>query len=275
MPELPIVTPGEIITSDHINDIADRTIQRYANVSDLTAKNPTPVKGEAAYLEDSKAFTMFDGTDWGSRFFGDGGAVGAPTFSFEDDSDTGIFRQASGQIGVSTNGIMTGLFTDAPQFRVAQGSEAAPGFAWLSDADTGMWVAGANDLRLVAEGVWRLRVDHALFQVPAVWTDTNAGAPNMVVTSDGRIRQSTSARRFKTNIQPAENFEDVVLVPVTFDAGGESFVGFIADDIAEQVPDAGVYDDTGQIMNYDLRAVVAVLAAKVNELSNRIETLEE
>jgi len=68
MPELPDVAPGEIIASDHINEIAERTIQRYADAADLAAKNPTPLAGELAFLgtgaEGQIETLVYTGSDW-------------------------------------------------------------------------------------------------------------------------------------------------------------------------------------------------------------------
>ena len=61
---------------------------------------------------------------------------------------------------------------------------------------------------------------------------------------------------------------DIELRPVTYhhDGDGTDYIGFIADDLADADPRLGTYDDDGLIMNYDLRGVVAILAAKVNRL---------
>ena len=64
MSELPDVAPGEIIASAHINDIADRTIQRYDNFGDLGVKNPTPVTGELAFTSDNSSVWLFAGGSW-------------------------------------------------------------------------------------------------------------------------------------------------------------------------------------------------------------------
>ena len=64
MSELPAVAPGEVIASGHINDIADRTVQRYASATELAALNPTPVAGELAYIEDTFTTVQWVGTSW-------------------------------------------------------------------------------------------------------------------------------------------------------------------------------------------------------------------
>ena len=67
-----------------------------------------------------------------------------------------------------------------------------------------------------------------------------------------------------------ETISGIELRPVTFthDGDGRDYIGFIADDLADQDPRMGQYGEDGLIENYDLRAVVAVLAAKVARLEN-------
>jgi len=64
MAELPQVAPGEVIASGHINDIAVRSVQRYANAAELDSLNPTPVAGELAYLEDATTTLQWIGVSW-------------------------------------------------------------------------------------------------------------------------------------------------------------------------------------------------------------------
>ena len=97
---------------------------------------------------------------------------------------------------------------------------------------------------------------------------TGSAANTFVNSTTGLLARSTSARRYKSNIQPAAHLADLELTPVTFhhDGDDKDYVGFIADDVSAQLAIAGEYDDDGKIESYDLRAVVAILAAKVNRL---------
>jgi hypothetical protein len=72
------------------------------------------------------------------------GSLSEPSISFENDTDTGFFRSASGQIAYSSNGALhttwgpTLTQTDLPVV-VGSGSAAAPGFAFSTDQTTGMY----------------------------------------------------------------------------------------------------------------------------------------
>lgn len=68
MAELPDVAPGEVIASAHINDVRDRTVQRYVDESVRDAETPSPVSGELAFIETppdvERALQVFDGGVW-------------------------------------------------------------------------------------------------------------------------------------------------------------------------------------------------------------------
>ena len=49
------------------------------------------------------------------------------------------------------------------------------------------------------------------------------------------------------------------------------YFDFIAEDLAEQDSIFGVYDDDGEIENYEKPAVLAILAAKVNRLEAHVK----
>ena len=50
MPEIPSVVPGEPVEADWGNDIRDRSVQKYADLTALEASQPVPQLGEVAWL---------------------------------------------------------------------------------------------------------------------------------------------------------------------------------------------------------------------------------
>jgi len=64
MSELPPVAGGEVITSAFTNQVADRTIQRYASAAARDASIPVPVAAQVAYLLDNQELTIYDGATW-------------------------------------------------------------------------------------------------------------------------------------------------------------------------------------------------------------------
>src|SRR5690606_1267632 len=91
-----------------------------------------------------------------------------------------------------------------------------------------------------------------------------------ISSSSGQMQRSTSARKYKTEITyDPEQLLAVELRPAKFYRPDDDawYYGFIADDLAEEDPLLGTFDpDTGEIENYDQRAVMAVMAAKINRL---------
>ncbi len=139
---------------------------------------------------------------------------------------------------------------------------------------TGLGVYGAQTaiLGFAAGGVEVGIIGQAVFRVPAVNTQTTGTQQNVFVDSSGQMFKSTfntSARKYKSDITPAPELADINLVPVSFhhDLNENDQFGFIADDLAAQDARFGI-DVEGKLDTYDMRAVVAVLAAKVNRLES-------
>lgn len=89
------------------------------------------------------------------------------------------------------------------------------------------------DIVLTTTGKIRLEGDGGTF----IDHDTTADAANAVITTGGRIRRSTSSRRWKRHIREAEFDHRVLLalVPRRFDSttDGRTHVGFIAEEADE------------------------------------------
>jgi hypothetical protein len=281
MPELPIVAPGEIIASQHINDIADRIIQRYTDASDLATKNPTPITGELAYQIDTGQVMVFNGTDW---VLGGGGVSTGELRIVSNNGQGFVVVRGTAELDVFQDGNLISQIhatlgaTDVGTIEFRSLNVPDAGIKIVSDQQVMLGEPGANGTFTVNPANQTATAETFL-QVHNIGT-TGSAANTFLQTIPGdlsRFQLSTSARKYKSDIQYAHHLADVVLEPVTFrhDGDGGDYAGFIADDLADQNTLLGVYDVDGEIENYDLRAVVAVLAAKVNALMDRIETLEE
>ena len=108
--------------------------------------------------------------------------------------------------------------------------------------------------------------------------NTTASAANVFINStSGLLQRSTSSGEYKINRLPLEDASEVIdgLEPISFESTHEEdsnrrFVGFIAEDVAELIPEASV--DEGQ--NYDVRAIVAYLTQEIKNLRTRVAELE-
>lgn len=84
------------------------------------------------------------------------GAVGAPTYSFSGDPDTGVFNTAADQLSLAAGGAEGARVTEGVgvnQFAIAvSGSSVVPDLTSLSDSDTGIRWTGANEIITVNGG---------------------------------------------------------------------------------------------------------------------------
>ncbi len=168
--------------------------------------------------------------------------------------------------------------------RIEDGSinDDQPGLEFKSNPGTGLYHESAfNDIRFMVGGETVAVLNDVVFQLIApvqfnMAPDTTAASPDVVwrlVFGDVlELVRDTSSARYKTNIAPAPDIADLVLNPVRFYHPGDdhNYIGFIAEDVEAQDVDAVTYmddeDGNPRVENYDLRAVVAILAAKVNRL---------
>lgn len=116
--EMPDVVAGEPVASDWGNLIRSRTVQRYADATDRDALVPFPAPGDLAYLDDTAAMQLFDGTNWvgyGPREYGwgfssdpllniDNGGVANPNYGFRGFPGLGWYLAASDVMGAAAGG---------------------------------------------------------------------------------------------------------------------------------------------------------------------------
>ena len=80
------------------------------------------------------------------RYLAVDGNLALPSFAFLDDPDTGIYQLTAGSLGISGNGALIISFTDGSPgsinpkqaFYHIDGTNLAPSYAFLLDANTGM-----------------------------------------------------------------------------------------------------------------------------------------
>lgn len=125
-----------------------------------------------------------------------------------------------------------------------------------------------NQFSIDINGTQEMLLGSSGFYVPNVYNYApGGGTANVIVDSAGRLYRVTSARKYKKAIKDASWLADIKLRPVSYltKETETPYLGFIADELGEQDRRLGVWEDD-EIEDLDLRAVVAVLAAKVNRL---------
>lgn len=86
------------------------------------------------------------------------GTIGAPSYSFVNDPDTGFYRVGANEIGIVSGGAVAVDITNS-RVLFPDGVVGTPGLTFNSDPDTGMYRAGSNNLRFGTGGVKALEID--------------------------------------------------------------------------------------------------------------------
>ncbi len=138
------------------------------------------------------------------------GTVALPGYSFISDTDTGIFRNAADAFRLVTGGVARLLVTSTnievnaiPTYFFA-GTVGAPGLAFATDIDTGIFLNAADAFRLVTGGVARLLISSTSIEVnaiPAYFFAGTAGAPGVSFATDidtGIYKDANNDIKFST-----------------------------------------------------------------------------
>jgi hypothetical protein len=91
---------------------------------------------------------------------GAAGTAGAPTYTINGDTDTGMFSSGANVINFATAGVERGRFTATGEFNmVSLGTAALPAYSFTTDPDTGVFSPSANAISLATGGFERFRID--------------------------------------------------------------------------------------------------------------------
>lgn len=207
---------------------------------------------------------------------------------------SGVYQDTPFKVATSGNLTAKGAFT----------VEAQAGYAWLqirrgNDSDHAMlrflqangnvrwsWHYNADgamklhhyDSGGVFESVPIIVDDDNTVKLPTAYTSTTASAVNLNIASSGLLSRSTSSGEFKTNLQTIPNAQEAILAlnPVSFESLheidlGRRFMGFIAEEVIDVIPEASLDDN----QNYDVRAIVAAQTKVIQEMLFEIEILKD
>lgn len=109
-----------------------------------------------------------DTTNYWQRIYMNNGTAALPSYSFGADSDTGLYKTGTdNQLNISIGGtskigITTTLFDATPLIGYfADGTAAAPGYAFGNDTNTGFYRIGADNIGFTTGGAQRASLDSA------------------------------------------------------------------------------------------------------------------
>ena len=241
------------------------------------------------------------------------GSAASPSHTFYNDTNVGVYRIGENQLGFSVAGVrrfsveassvkVGASVTGNPQMRSdAAGSITIPAYSFVGDSNTGMYRFTTDEIGLTAGGeiMFQGKEQSGTNEVRSlpVFSGTDGTAAFVRVTSTGLMRRDSSARGLKKNIKDAQ--DDLAAIPIpppqrfkwranptsekADDVDPKQWrYGWIADQWADSLPEAAMYDEDGSPSNYELKAVAALTAAhvialedEVADLRSEIEALKE
>lgn len=147
------------------------------------------------------------------------GTVGAPAFSFDGDTNTGIYNPGGDQLGLVTNGTLQLLINSTGVVGITTlGSAATPAMTLIGDPNTGWFSPAADHLSLASAGVEGLRLtsDQVVFsrqtEPPTVSTTSTLTIANLKV---GIIRATGHTGNITLTLPTGTNVEGGFTSPVT------------------------------------------------------------
>lgn len=134
--------------------------------------------------------------------------------------------------------------------------------------------SATKEFRFSVGGTPVMTLDASAGEVKVPTPNTTGSAANVNVSASNLVPlvRSTSALRYKKRVTSNVDYlADITLTPTKHWRPDDKVwrYGLIADWLADQDPLLGEYEN-GEIENYDTRAVLAVLAAKVNRLEGMV-----
>ncbi|GAB4491111.1 MAG: hypothetical protein OHK0045_16530 [Raineya sp.] len=87
------------------------------------------------------------------------GTVGRPSYSWNSDNSSGMYRFGVGAISFATQGVERLRITNTPQIlSVGDGTAASPAWSWTANTNTGIYRAGLNQIGIATAGVFRINI---------------------------------------------------------------------------------------------------------------------
>ncbi len=240
------------------------------------------------------------GTD--TRYRAGDGTGAKPIYSFGNDTDTGIIRAGSNEIGFVVGGILAGKVDSTESWQLgravtgnadiqdAAGDAAFPTYSYQGDTDTGAYRVGVNQWGVSVGGAARLTIDTIQIRATgsAHFVDTAPGATGTIdaqwINSGGAVRtlsEVTSMLSKKQDITPLEEFLDtskvldldLIAFHMKEDPDGPWHIGTVAASVGKHLP-ALAYKRDGKWDFGSYSRLVIPLIAEVRKLRDRVDILE-
>lgn len=151
------------------------------------------------------------------QIFNTDGTVGAPSYSFINDTDLGIYRIGTNQLAVSAGGtfyfsVAAGQVNveNGARFFTPDGTLAAPAWSFGSDQNTGIYRSGADQMDLVTGASLRIRCESGANGVSILGCANNSDAAAGFVGEEVVSTVSSFA-----NLAASNAFGDLAFIVLT------------------------------------------------------------
>ena len=121
-----------------------------------------------------------------------------------------------------------------------------------------------------------------LIKSQTIYDETGIAEPNVVVGATYALYRSTSSKKYKDKIKDLEVDSSLIynLKPRSFnsvckgDDKNKRFVGLIAEDVEEYLPEIVIYGKNNEVENYENRGLITLMLAEIQRHEVRIKELE-
>lgn len=180
-----------------------------------------------------------------------------------------VYVDTSGNITANTGNLVIGTNLKGISF------EGGDGLISVNNAASNIYIGGGGTS---PTGVY-LQGTYAF--VPGAYNDTTASAANLFVASNGELKRSTSALKYKQNVRDLEEIDTNLIRPVRYkskcdnDDQTKDHFGVIADEVdAAGITELVIYGENGEVEGFDYGKLTVVLLKKIQSLEAKIKALE-
>ena len=176
------------------------------------------------------------------------GSVGAPSFSFVSDPDTGIYRSNVNELGIAANGVLSATisdtgFTSINPITIPNGLVSNCAIQFSGDPNTGIISGGLDQLSLVCGGGARMVLSGLVCTLtpPIRTSNASAAAPGFSFSNNsttGMYLVTTNSLGFSTNgilRQTIDTTRITTTLPIRLPNDGTNFSDFGYYEVASQV----------------------------------------
>ncbi len=225
------------------------TLHTHTNFNGITLDTGSINLPQDESINDGTISLTFDSTPsfdfTGAPIYAPVGSVGAPTYSFASDPNTGIYS-TSNNLRIAADGTLAAAFTKTVATfpgvaRYGDGTAGAPSISYGNDTDSGWYRVTANTIAAATSGVERVRISDGTswtltvsgYAVATMFVDATPGwsgtpmeawaaAAAIRSDDDGNLDHKTLPAPVKTIIKKVELIETEVETDI--ERGGKYFV---------------------------------------------------